>query len=131
MKKIAGDIVPPPPPGYNPDSKFWKNEKNAKRYHYFKQLHQKSWWYALLFLRYGVRHVIFIFHFKLFFALWTPNSPKNKNKNKQKKPPGDTIILHMSTKSHNQMMYGSWDLKCNRQTDSGTEKVAYRGECPN
>ena len=32
-----------------------------------------------------------------------------------KKFAGDIIILHMSTKNHNHMMYGSWDLECNRQ----------------
>ena len=33
--------------------KFWKNEKNPWRCHYFTQVHQKSWWYAILLLRYG------------------------------------------------------------------------------
>ena len=25
------------------------------------------------------------------------------------------IILHMCTKTHNHMMYGSWDTECDRQ----------------
>ena len=28
---------------------------------------------------------------------------------------GDIIILHMGTKNHNYMMYGSWDTKWDRQ----------------
>ena len=32
---------------------FHKNEKTIWRYHHLKQVHQKSWSYALLFLRYG------------------------------------------------------------------------------
>ena len=27
-----------------------------------------------------------------------------------KKTPGDIIILHMCTKNHDQMIYGSWDM---------------------
>ena len=34
-------------------SKFWKTEKNARRYHHFTQVYQKSWSCAVLFLRYG------------------------------------------------------------------------------
>ena len=34
--------------------KFWKTEKKVWRYHHFTQVYQKSWWYAILFLRYGV-----------------------------------------------------------------------------
>ena len=58
--------------------------------------------------------VIIIFHFGLFFALLPPNSPKNQNFEKMKKTPGDIIILHMCTKNYDQMMYGSWDMVCDR-----------------
>ena len=34
-------------------SKFWKILKNAVRYNQFTQVYQKSWSYAILFLRYG------------------------------------------------------------------------------
>ena len=40
---------------------------------------------------------IVIFHFGQFFALLTPNSPKNQNFKKVKKDPGDIIILYMCT----------------------------------
>ena len=33
-----------------------------------------------------------------------------------KKFAGDIITLHMCTKNHNHMMYGSWDTEWNRQT---------------
>ena len=32
-----------------------------------------------------------------------------------KKFAGDIIILHMCTKNHNHLMYGSWDMECDRQ----------------
>ena len=34
---------------------------------------------------------------------------------KEKKKPGDIIILHMRAINDNQMMYGSWDIERNRQ----------------
>ena len=41
---------------------------------------------------------------------------KNKNfKKMEKKPSGDIIILHKCTKNHDQMLYCSWDMECNRQ----------------
>ena len=42
-----------------------------------------------------------------------------------KKTPGDIIILHMCTKNYNEMMYGSWDMVCDTQTDRGTEGGTY------
>ena len=38
-----------------------------------------------------------------------------------KKTPGDIIILHMCTKNYDQMMYGSWDMVRDRQTDRQTD----------
>ena len=35
--------------------------------------------------------------------------------------PGD-IILHMHTKNYDHMMYGSWDIMHNRQTDRQTDR---------
>ena len=32
-----------------------------------------------------------------------------------KKITGDIIILDMCTKNHNHMMYGSWNIECDRQ----------------
>ena len=33
-----------------------------------------------------------------------------------KKTPGDIIVLHMCTINDNDMMYGSWDMECDRQS---------------
>ena len=82
-----------------------------------------------------VRDVIVIFHFGLFFDLLSPplpppnspNSPKNQNFKKMKKFRGDIIILHMSTKSYDQMMYSSWNMVRDGLTNGPTEKVTYRG----
>ena len=43
-----------------------------------------------------------------------PNNPKNWNFEKMKKKLGD-IILHLCTTNDDHMMYGSWDIKRNKQ----------------
>ena len=43
--------------------------------------------------------------------------------------PGD-IILYMCTKNNDHIMYSSWNMVCNRQTDGQTEKMTCRGGCP-
>ena len=55
-------------------------------------------------------------HKRLFFVLLTPppNNTENQNLEKMKKMPGDIIILLECTINENQMMYGSWDMKCDR-----------------
>ena len=45
-----------------------------------------------------------------FFALLPFKSPKNENIKKMKKIPRDIIILHNCTKTHDQMLYCSWDM---------------------
>ena len=42
-------------------------------------------------------------------------NPKIEIQKKCKKPLGDIILLHMCTINQDHMMYGSWDMKCNRQ----------------
>ena len=54
-------------------------------------------------------------HFGPFFALLAPNNTKKQNFEKIKKSPGDVLILHMCTINESHMMYGSWDIECNRQ----------------
>ena len=83
-------LPPPSPflPPNNPQNKnLRENEKNTLRYHHLTQLYQKSWSYAILFLRYRAWCMLFPF---------TPpsplTSPKMKN-SKQWKKPGD-INLH-------------------------------------
>ena len=59
-----------------------------------------------------------------YFSLWaifcsftSLNSPKNQNSKKMKKTPGNIIILHMCNQNYDQMMYSSWDMLCDGQTD--------------
>ena len=44
------------------------------------------------------------------FSFYPPNSAKNENFKALKKNPGYIIILHKSTKNHNQMLCCSWDI---------------------
>ena len=48
------------------------------------------------------------------FPLLPPNIPKNQNFGKIKKIPKDIIIFNRCTKIYDQMMYGSWDMVCDR-----------------
>ena len=48
--------------------------------------------------------------FRPLFALSTLFSPKNQNVWKMKKIPGDIIILHQCTKSHNHMIFNSQNI---------------------
>ena len=50
-----------------------------------------------------------------FLPFYPPNNPKNQNFEKVKKTPGDMIILQKCNINDNHMMYGSWDMKHNRQ----------------
>ena len=49
------------------------------------------------------------------FSHFGPNSSENQNCEKLKKTPGEIIILHKCTIKDNHMIYGSWDMTCNRQ----------------
>ena len=54
--------------------------------------------------------------FSTVFCLFTPlTTQKIKILKKMKKKSGDIIILHMCTINDNHMMYGSWDMKHDRQ----------------
>ena len=62
----------------------------------------------------SVRSRIFC-HFWQFFTLLPPNNPENQNFKKMKKTPEDIIILHMPTINENHKMYGSRNMKWDRQ----------------
>ena len=71
-----------------------------------------------------VTDVIAIFYFGLFFALLPPPLPYHpkkskfkKKKKEKKKMPGDIIILHVCTKTYDQMMYSSGDTVRDGETD--------------
>ena len=57
-----------------------------------------------------VMGLIVIFHYGLFFPFYPPNSPKNENIKKMKIISEDIIILQKCTKSHDHMLYCSWDM---------------------
>ena len=116
-------------------SKFWKNEKNNWKYYHFtaRKIKIKNKWkncqeissfyisvpkimisWCMVPEICCMTDVIVISHFGLFFALLSPNSPKNQNFEKMKKMPGDIIILHKCVKNHDHMLYCSWDMACDR-----------------
>ena len=49
-----------------------------------------------------------------------PNNPENQ-KFKTEKTHGDIIILHICTINDNNMMYGSWDTKCDGNLENWKE----------
>ena len=49
-------------------SQKWK-KKNTWRYHHFTKVYQKSWSYAILFLRYDMWKLFFFSYFELFIVL--------------------------------------------------------------
>ena len=59
----------------------------------------------------------FYFTYCAIFAFFALKSRKIKFLKIRKKNPGDIIILHLCTKNHDQMMYGSWDMVGHGQTD--------------
>ena len=71
-------------------------------------MYQKSWLYAKLFLKYGVRRIQLLFFILGYFLLFY--SPKNENFKTMKKKPGDIILLRKCTKNHDHMLYCSWDI---------------------
>ena len=49
------------------------------------------------------------------FCPFTPiTSLKNTTWKNHKKTPGNIILLHMCTENEDHMMYGSWDIRCDR-----------------
>ena len=87
-----------------------KNEKHPWKYHHFAQVYQKSLLYAVLIMRYGAWEMYLFFILGNFLLFYPPNSPKNKNFKKMKQKTRDIIILHKCTKTHDHMLYCSWDL---------------------
>ena len=70
--------------------------------------------YDVWFLRYWVQQTDFFLSFWAIFCPFTPITQKIKILNKDEKRPGDIIILHMCTINENHMMYGYWDMECDR-----------------
>ena len=70
--------------------------------------------YYVWFLKYGVRQTSFFVILNHFLPFYPPMDPENQNFEKMKKTPED-IILQMCTINDNLMMYGSWNVECDRQ----------------
>ena len=94
--------------------KFWKTEKITWRYYHFTIVRQKSWSYAILFLRYGVWQMWLFFILGHFFS-FTPLTAQ-KSKLKKIKTPGDIMSLHKCIKNQDHILCCSWDMardRCN------------------
>ena len=66
----------------------------------------------------------------LFWAIfYPPDNPKNQNFEKTTQIPQD-IILHLCTTNDNYMMYGSWDMECNRQNFLSFWTIFYHFAAP-
>ena len=66
------------------------------------------------FLRYGARQTELFVILDYFLPFYTTNNPANQNFKKMKKLPGDIIISETCTIKDNHVMYGSWDMECDR-----------------
>ena len=97
--------------------------ENHMMYDYWTIHHKVTIQPYVWFLRYGVQHNFFSFW--TIFCSFTPpppplNNPENQNFESMKEVLRDTIIIHKRTTNGNYMMYGSWDMKCDRQTSFWT-----------
>ena len=92
--------------------KISKNWKNSWIYHYFTQVNQTSWSYATLLLRYGAWQInCYIFILGYILPFYPPNLPEKPKFQKTEIITWNIINL---TKSHDHMLYCSWDMACDR-----------------
>ena len=112
---ILGHLLP----FYHPNSPKNENIKKMKnktwRYCHYTQVYQKSWSWAILFVRYGTRRMQFLFFILGYFLpFYSLNSQENENLKKLKKTPGNIITLHKCTKNHDHailfLRYGTWHM---------------------
>ena len=96
-----------------PKIKIWKKCKKSHRYYPFKHVYHKWRSYDVWFLRYKARRTEFFVNLGHFLSFDPPNNLKILKK--LKKTCRDIIILHLCTTNENHMMYGSWNLECDRQ----------------
>ena len=98
-----------------------KKLKNMWRYHNFTQFCQKSWSYAILFLRYAVWWMQLLFLILGYFLpFYPPKSPKNENFKTMEK---NTWIYHHFTQVYQRCWLDDvWFLRYGtRQTDGWTD----------
>ena len=79
--------------------------------------HMQVW--QVMDIRYSRWWMIFIFYFGLLFTLFHPISPKNQNlkKNENIRRYHHFTHLHRCAKNYDHMMYCSWDMVRNGQTN--------------
>ena len=84
---------------------------------YHKWTFYKHKWksYEVWFLRYWAQQTESFVILNHFLPFNSPDNPKNQNFDKMKKTPGEITILHKCIINENHMMYGSWDMECDRQ----------------
>ena len=70
--------------------------------------------YDIWFLKFKVRQTEIFVILGQFLPFQPPDNPENQIF-KIKKIPGDIIILQICTINGNLLMYGSWDMECDRQ----------------
>ena len=110
---ILGHFLPFRPPD-NPENQNFKIHKSTSRYYHFTHLYHKWQSYDVWFMRYGSWQTEFFVILDRFLPFYAPMDPENQNLKKMKKTPKDIILLQMCTINDSQMMYGSWDIECNR-----------------
>ena len=97
-----------------------KNEKSQKILSFYTCVSQMTitctvWLHNVWFLRYGARQIEFFFFLVHFLTFSPTKNIKNQNFEKMKQAHEDIIILHMHTINENHKMYGSCDMKWDRQ----------------
>ena len=110
-------------------SEFWKNENNLlelKNHKNEKKTKISSFYTSepkLMIIGYTVLEiwhmtdVIVVFQFGQFFALLPPQQPKKWKFQINTTILGDIILLHNCTKTHDYMLYCSWDMVHDSCTD--------------
>ena len=111
---ILGHFLLFQPPD-NPENQNFKTEKNTWTYYNFTHLHHK-WqsWCVVPEIWSTTTNRIFC-HSGPFLPFYPPMNPENQNFAKMNNTTEDIIILQMHTTNDSHMIYGSWDMKCNRQ----------------
>ena len=90
---------------------IWKKELDMSPFHTYVLKITIIWCMAPEIWR-ATESIVILSHF---LPLYYTDNLKNQNFEKMKKTPWDIIILHMYTINENHMMYGSWNMECNRQ----------------
>ena len=110
-----GSFFPLLPPNSLKNENFKKKKKNTERYHHFTEVYQKSWSYAILFLRYGTWQMYCYFSF---WAILVPFTPITAQKMKISKKWKKAWRYHHFTQVYQKswsytilfLRYGTWRM---------------------